>query len=440
MKEKLFSEFDPVSSKQWKQKIQFELNGADYNEKLVWESPEGIKIKPFYNKEDTQKILKTTTPNSFHIGENCFVFDVEKTMSKIPEILKNNTQSLILTIENPQIELIKILEIIPNEITTYLNCSFFDTDFLKKIDAFAQKKDCNYYVNIDPIGHLAENGNWYITKEKDNFEAINLVLSETKNLQLIGVRGSLYQNAGANIIQQIAYMLAHANEYMNRISSKKQTFWIQITMGSNYFFEISKIRALRYLFDLIAKEYEGQFECRIVASPSKRNKTIYNYQENLLKTQSECEAAALGGANAVCNLPHDSLFRKSNYKSANYAKNQLIEIKEKCHSKMMEGNYLVESLTVELAEKSLELFKKIEREGGFLSLLKNGSIQEKIAESAQKEQIQFDTIAKDITTEKLKNKIELYPFLKMNPRKIIVKPILPVRLAEKAEKIQLASE
>ena len=48
----LFSEFIPVSAKQWKQKIQFDLRGADYNETLLWESLEGIHVKPFYHPED----------------------------------------------------------------------------------------------------------------------------------------------------------------------------------------------------------------------------------------------------------------------------------------------------------------------------------------------------------------------------------------------------
>ena len=48
----LFNGFEKVTSKQWKQQIQFELKGADYNEKLVWESLEGIKVKPFYHNDE----------------------------------------------------------------------------------------------------------------------------------------------------------------------------------------------------------------------------------------------------------------------------------------------------------------------------------------------------------------------------------------------------
>ena len=46
-----FEKFDGQSSQAWKQRIQFELNGADFNEKLVWKSLEGIDVKPFYHSD-----------------------------------------------------------------------------------------------------------------------------------------------------------------------------------------------------------------------------------------------------------------------------------------------------------------------------------------------------------------------------------------------------
>ncbi|HCY80398.1 MAG TPA: methylmalonyl-CoA mutase, partial [Xanthomarina gelatinilytica] len=48
MSKKLFEEFSDVSSKEWKQKIQADLKGADYNDTLIWKSNEGIDVKPFY--------------------------------------------------------------------------------------------------------------------------------------------------------------------------------------------------------------------------------------------------------------------------------------------------------------------------------------------------------------------------------------------------------
>ena len=71
MKHSLFSEFDPISSKQRKQKIQFELKGEDYNDTLIWNSPENIKVKPFYNQEDLQDNLPLNpNANGFKICQN----------------------------------------------------------------------------------------------------------------------------------------------------------------------------------------------------------------------------------------------------------------------------------------------------------------------------------------------------------------------------------
>ena len=60
----LFNDFESISSKQWKQQIQFELKGLDYNDTLVWESPEGIKVKPFYHKDEDQKTVSINTEAS----------------------------------------------------------------------------------------------------------------------------------------------------------------------------------------------------------------------------------------------------------------------------------------------------------------------------------------------------------------------------------------
>ena len=63
MAKNLFEEFDGVSSKQWKQQIQFELKGADYNDTVIWNSPEHIKVKPFYHYDEFQE--KTSRKPAF---------------------------------------------------------------------------------------------------------------------------------------------------------------------------------------------------------------------------------------------------------------------------------------------------------------------------------------------------------------------------------------
>jgi methylmalonyl-CoA mutase len=450
----LFEDFDPVSSKQWKQKIQFELDGADYNENLVWNSPEDIKVKPFYNSDDFTKTNSVTTNASrFKICQNIFVFDVEKSIERAIDSLQRGAESLRFTIENESLEIDKLLEKLPLENTSiYFNFNFLSIDFINKINRIIEQKKASVFYNLDPIGQLAKEGNWFPTKEKNNFETLCLLSKTIRDNSLISINSALYQNAGANMIQQIAYSLAHANEYLNRIPTIHQSIVFEVAVGTNYFFEIAKLRALRLLFQLIAKEYYHDSDCHLFVTPTKRNKTLYDYNVNMLRTTTECMSGILGGADAIANLPYDSIYHKNNEFGDRIARNQLLILKDESYfdkvNNPADGSYYIETLTSQLAEKALALFKEIEANGGFLKQLNEGIIKRKIQESADKEQQLFDS-GKEVligTNKYLNEKdrmtahLELFPFVKLKPRKTLITPIIEKRLAEKTEQERLASE
>lgn len=448
----LFSDFAPISSKQWKQQIQFELKGADYNETLVWESPEGIKVKPFYHKDEFASGAITSKTEPFKICQDIFVFDVEKSVFRAQDSINRGAESLRFIIQDDKTDVTKLLESLPlKDVTTYIDLDFISIDFVQKIDKIASDKQARIFCHIDPIAHLAKDGNWFDSKSKSNFEDLN-TLSSLKNTGIISVDGSLYQNAGANIVQQIAYTLAHANEYFNHIPTINQPIVLQLAVGTNYFFEIAKLRAVRLLFNSIAKEYGHQTDCHLFVTPTKRNKTLYDYNVNLLRSTTECMSAILGGADAVANMPYDALYHKSNEFGERISRNQLLILKHESYfdkvNNTADGSYYIESLTQQLAEKALVLFKDIEANGGFLKMLGDATIQRKISESADKEQELFDS-GKEILlgTNKYPNKndrmsddLELFPFVKVKPRKTLITPIIEKRLAEKSEQARLETE
>lgn len=450
----LFDDFNPVSSKQWKQKIQFELNGADYNETLVWNSPEDIQVKPFYHKDEFKKVFPVTTKaTQFKICQNIFVYDFEKSIERALDSLNRGADSLRFTIENESIDITKLLEKLPLEkVSVYFHLNFISIDFVKKIDAFAKKNNTLIFCNLDPIGQLAKDGNWFVTKEKNNFETLNLLSAATTSVSLMSINTALYQNAGANMTQQIAYSLGHANEYFNRIESIKHPIVFEVAVGTNYFFEIAKLRALRLLFNLIAKEYNHTLDCNIIVSPTKRNKTLYDYNVNMLRTTTECMSAIIGGADAIANLPYDALYHKDNEFGDRIARNQVLILKNESYfdkvNNPADGSYYIENLTNQLAEKSLALFKDIESNGGFLKQLNDGIIKRKIQESADAAQELFDN-GKEILlgtnkhpnkADKMKHDLELFPFVKVKPRKTLITPIIEKRLAEKIEQERLEKE
>ena len=447
MKKHLLTDFDPVSAKAWKQKIQVDLKGAEYNETLISKTLEGIHIKPFYHNDDG---IATTeipgTPSGWNITQGVFIDDVKIANNIAIDALEKGAEAIIFTAEKP-FNIPSVFKDFPfSKATIYFDFSFLDLDFVKELSLYLTKHKAEFYLNLDPVGKLSKEGNWF-KSQKEDFKALQS-LSKTGNT--ISVDTTNYQNAGANMVQQLAYALAHANEYLNHQTTNSITF--KIATGTHYFFEIAKIRALRILYASLAKEYNCSQTCHVIAQPSRRNKTVYDYNINMLRSTTEAMSSILGGANAVCNMPYDVLYHKSNEFGERISRNQLLILKAESYfdvvSNPADGAYYIESVTQELASKALELFKQIEDGGGFIKQLLQGDIQKKIKESASKQQALFDngsitllgTNKHPNPMDLMKENLELFPFLKSNPRKTLIQPIIAKRLAEAIEQQRLAHE
>ena len=447
MKKHLLTDFDPVSAKAWKQKIQVDLKGAEYNETLISKTLEGIHIKPFYHNDDG---IATTeipgTPSGWNITQGVFIDDVKIANNIAIDALEKGAEAIVFTAEKP-FNIPSVFKGFPfSKATIYFDFSFLDIDFAKELSLYLTKHNAEFYLNLDPVGKLSKEGNWF-KSQKEDFKALQS-LSKTGNT--ISVDTTNYQNAGANMVQQLAYALAHANEYLNHQTTSSITF--KIATGTHYFFEIAKIRALRILYASLAKEYNCSQTCHVIAQPSRRNKTVYDYNINMLRSTTEAMSSILGGANAVCNMPYDVLYHKSNEFGERISRNQLLILKAESYfdvvSNPADGVYYIESVTQELASKALELFKQIEDGGGFIKQLLQGDIQKKIKESASKQQALFDngsitllgTNKHPNPMDLMKENLELFPFLKSNPRKTLIQPIIAKRLAEAIEQQRLAHE
>ncbi|UKM65021.1 methylmalonyl-CoA mutase subunit beta [Flavobacteriaceae bacterium GSB9] len=455
MSKSLFSEFNEVSAKQWKQKIQFDLQGANYNDALVWKSNQGIDVKPFYHADDFKTCPEpsNTEASKWKISQSIYVADVEKSNLNAIDAIERGAENInfIIPSENFALEsLLKNIDI--KHVSLNIQPLFLSETFVEKILDYSEKAQIT--VNTDIIGNLAKTGNFF-KNLNDDFIQFNPIIKSTKT---INVNLSLYQNAGATMVQQIAYGLAHTNEYLNHFENQNKSVLqdlkmiFNVSVGTNYFFEIAKLRALRKLWRTLAAEYQAPLNCYIYTTPTKRNKTLYDYNTNMLRTTTECMSAILGGSNIICNLPYDVIYHKTNAFAERIARNQLLILKHESYFNAVDnpsdGSYYIEKLTEQLAEKALSLFKDIENQGGFLKQLKNGTIQRKIKESALKEQEQFNKKEKVLVgtnsfinpDDRMKKELELFPFVKVNPRKTLIEPIIEKRLAEPLEQKRLKNE
>ncbi len=438
----MFKEFRKISSKEWKLKIQSDLKGADY-QSLITQTPEHIDIKPFYHADDYIAV-KHLAQNNFAIAQELKIAN-ENIAQKIAKKALEQGADVFTFLFDKKFDIDNLIHHLDFDKLIF-KADMLDVDFILEL---YDKTEGKSSILIDPIGHFARYGNWFENQEKDFDKIHSLQQKLPKNYTFISISADVYKNAGANITQELAYALSQAVEYAENFGKEiLQQIQVNFAIGSHYFFEIAKIKTFKLLWESIVADYEIENRLKIYAQPGIRNKTIFDPYVNMLRTAMEMMSAILGGVDIIANYPYDKHFKKTNSFSERIARNQLIILKNEAHFdtalNSSEGNYYIENISYQLGEKTLEIFKLIEKSGGFLSQLYKGKIQEKISKNAAKEQEVFDKgerilvgTNKYINKNEEVEKIDIYPFMKKRKGQTLVTPIVPKRLAEKLEEERL---
>jgi len=420
----LFDNFEPISEKEWKTKVQVELKGLEYNETLVWGTSDQINVKPLYTKNDVNyddiqplprtnsdwKIISNYTGNIDQ--DYTFLYGFEITTNQ----LKNSYP-------------------IPNYLDLFINLD--DTNSFEDLNNYSNLK----YLNLDIFGFYAQNGLWQTETKEDAFNLVKQALNDKSLEKAIAIQAEVYQNAGANHVQQLAITLAQAVEYLETFGAETaDKMYFRFAVGSNYFFEIAKLRAFRYLWKLILEKYNKDSEAFIYATNSLRNKSKLDQYNNVIRTSVETNAMILGGCDVINVQSYDAILGASDFGLEIAAKQQLLLQKESNLNQFADpvaGSYYIESLTNQLAEKALEMFKTIQNVGGFVKALENETIQDFVYTSARKEQKEFDNNEINlIGVNKFKNENETIVNSKKEKvvKPALFLPIVPSRLAEKIER------
>jgi len=453
----MFKEFSETSSKEWTSIIEGNLKGDSFEETLVWKSAEGIKVTPFYHQDlvgaETQTPLQTET---WKIGQFITVVDAVTANKQAVSSINNGAENLYFYITSEEINISLLLYEIDLEKTLiYFNFSFLSSYYIKNIMSFVGNFRNNIFFNVAILSNLSTSGNWFTNKETD-FKILDEIV-ELGVPNVLMVNAASYQNAGANMVEQLAISIAQANEYFSYFNENKKlkkikTITFKLAIGTNYFFEMAKLRALRILWSVLQEAYNTAIQLHIITQPTKRNKTLYDYNVNMLRTTTEGMSAVLGGANTVFNMPYDAIFHNSNDFGERIALNQLLLLKEESSldkvNNPADGSYYIESITNQLAEKALELFKEIEKGGGFLESLQKGEIQKIINNSALKEQEKFNANEEVLVgtnkyrnlMDKMKQNLDFEPFAVDTIKNTFVTPIIEKRLAEELEQEILKDE
>lgn len=443
----LFADFEKASPSAWKQKIQVALKGADYQSSLVWTSPEGIATKPFYTAEDTADAPAVHRPKDWVLAQGLGLYKDEQQLGfrelKIlaEEASSKGVEALwvqdYIPQDSPELEDVLAL---PQSLV--FNATAWPEWALIALASQGKKKQAFF----DPLGHWVQKGNWPASMDKE-WTLLKKLVDTAEGSSFLGIDLSPYGDSGGNAVEQLAAAVMHAKAYADLAVLKDplSELAVLVSIGGNYFYEIAKLSALRALFTT----HFPETEIRIIARPGLRNKTLYDYNVNLLRSCSECMAAVLGGADLVFNMPYDAIYGNSNDFGHRIARNQLLLLKHESglHAGYTEGSYYVEALTKQLVEKAEALFQRWEKEGGFFEQVRSGRLQKRLAQSAEKEQQLFDQGELVlIGTNKYPNpedKMEMYKealFPPQNTIKTDVEPLPLRRLALEHERQRLKEE
>ncbi len=251
--------------------------------------------------------------------------------------------------------------------------------------------------------------NTYIYPPEPSMRIISDIIEYTSNempkFNSISISGYHMQEAGANLVQELAYTLADGREYVRAATQAgmdvdkfagRLSFFFAI--GMNFFMEAAKLRAARTLWHRVMTEFGAKSErskmlrthCQ-TSGVSLQEQDPYN---NVIRTAYEAMSAALGGTQSLHTNALDEAIALPTDFSARIARNTQIILQEETGITNvvdpLAGSYYVESLTDELINKAWALMEEVEEMGGMTKAVASGMPKLRIEESAAKRQANID--------------------------------------------------
>ncbi len=421
--EKLFKEFPPVSTEEWEQVIKKDLNGADYKQKLRWETGEGVEVLPFYRKEDESPAYQSLLPNDhkWSIRQTIYDSDVEEANRSAKKAIKGGADALEFRMQmqsiagnigpdmtGTAIQSQQDFSLLLQDISLVDTELHFNTGMLSPVFAAMLANECekrkidpskiNGSFLYDPFLFILKHGRWPDREEAISDSLIHIIKfcdHTLPKVRPVGVDASIFRNAGGALAQELGYGLASGSEYLAMMDDADiglekvaSALHFNFSVGSDYFLEIAKLRAARKLWPQVLKAYGIDEAVMSISSKSLSwNKTKREPYTNMLRGTTEVMTAALGGSDSITVAPFDSSFNKPDEFSQRIARNTQLILKNEAYfdkvSDPAAGSWYIETLTDKIAEAAWKVFRKIEQQGGLLKSIKEGIIQTAIAEARQ---------------------------------------------------------
>ncbi len=421
--QKLFSEFAPNTMQEWVDKVTVDLKGADFNKKLVWRTNEGFNVQPMYRLENMKDLknlecLPGEFPfvrgnkkdnNDWYVRQDIRVEDIAEANKKALDVLNRGVNSLGFVFtgcrEFSKADMEALLKDIClecveiNFVCECKKCSIVDAFMAVVEERGIDPEKIQGGINIDPLTNLTLKGKICCENPFGAPLENTKKMAAYKNFKTIEVGGYVFNNSGASIVQELGFSLAAGVEYLDKLTKAGMSvneiaprIRFHFATSSKYFMEIAKLRAARYLWAHIVKAYnpccDSVCKMNTHAETSEWNKTVYDPNVNMLRTQTETMSAVLGGVDSFTVHPYDDIYEcEPSELGERVARNQQLLLKEESHfARIVDvagGSYYIEELTENIAEAAWKLFLQVQEEGGYIEAFKKGFIQAAVKATAQ---------------------------------------------------------
>ena len=443
-----FSEFPPTPYEEWRKVVDKFLKGAPFEKRLITKTYEEIDLQPMYRREDVAGLphldslpgfapyLRGTSPlgyvtQSWDVAQElpcatpaefnaALCADMSRGQNAVNLVLDHPTLSGVdadqaeaaqvgkggLSISSVA-DLAQALNGVDLETTPiYIQASASALTFTALLAALVMQQGKSLAkvrgaVGMDPLSQLARDG--HLSRDLDGIYGVMAQLTgwavaNAPQLQTITVQGHPYHNGGASTTQELAFALATAVEYIRAMQNRGLSIddiapriRFSLSVGTNFFMEIARLRAARLLWAKIVKAFGGSDEAQkmsLHARTSSWNQTVYDPHVNLLRATTEAFSSAVGGCDSLHISPFDELLRTPDEFSRRIARNTHTVLREESHiTRTVDpagGSWYVENLTDSVGRKAWALFQDIEKQGGMVKALEAGWPQKQVADTAAK--------------------------------------------------------
>lgn len=441
-KDRLFDEFSATSYEDWKKEAIKLLKGKEFDRTLFTNTAEGIILEPLYNKNDFDKLKHTSSlpgtfpyirgtkvegdiikpwivaqsiyaPNSKDFNK-ILLEDLERGLTAIsfkldaPTLLGYDADDSsaydisykglsISTLEDIEISL-KDVEV--ESIPFILNAGENPIPIISLIASYFNKKGYDLSklsgtIGYDPISFASKEGKLkFSLKTAYDIMASTIEWAKSNNSQIrtILVSTNVYHDAGADSVSELTYSMATAAEYIKEMLdrgfniediSKRLSF--SVSVGSNFFMEISKLRAIKVLYANLIKSFGGSDEASKIylhAKTSSFTKTIYDPYVNMLRNASEAFSAAVGVVDSLDVVPFDEAIRPADNFSRRVSRNVQYFLQDEARiSSTIDpsgGSWYVETLTENIINSVWENFSSILANNNMSDYVKKGNVKKEI--------------------------------------------------------------